>query len=59
MSAVMGYPTKNRITDRPSDDEIIEVLAQHFDETPFGVIYWLKDVDLDAALCRDQGVDPN
>ena len=58
MSAVLADPKKGRITARPGDDEIIDVLCQHFDDTPFGVIYWLIDMDLSAALGRDQGFDP-
>ncbi|MES2950251.1 MAG: hypothetical protein V4858_17040 [Pseudomonadota bacterium] len=45
--------------DRPDDDEIIAELAEHFDETPFGVIRWLMDMDLSAALVRDQGFEPS
>ena len=59
MSAILSCPTKGRITERPGDDEIIECLTAHFDETPFGVIQWIKDMDLNAALCRDQGIEPN
>lgn len=59
MSAILANPAKGRITERPGDDEIIEALSQHFDETPFGVIHWIKDMDLNAALCRDQGIEPN
>ena len=58
MSAVLANPVKGRIADRPDDDEIIAELAEHFYETPFSVIRWLMDMDLGAALVRDQGVEP-
>ena len=35
--------------DRPSDVEIIQELADHFDEDAKTVIEWLRDIDLNAA----------
>ncbi len=60
MSAVLSRKwVSHTQMDRPDDDEIIAELAEHFDETPFGVIRWLMDMDLSAALVRDQGFEPS
>ena len=37
---------------RPTDDQIIEVLALHFRAHESKVIEWLLDMDLDAASNR-------
>lgn len=42
-------PIKPANPDRPSDDEIIEVLALHFHVHEYKVIEWLFDMDLEFA----------
>lgn len=44
--------------EKPGDDEIIGLLSEVYDATPYTVIRWLMGMDLPLALVRDQGVDP-
>lgn len=37
------------MANRPTDDEIIEVLARQFGVTEITVVHWLRSMDIDAA----------
>lgn len=59
MSAVLQFPQNNVDTARPNDQEIIGLLSEVYDATPYTVIRWLMGMDLPLALVRDQGIEPD
>lgn len=47
-------PKPKLVGKRPSDDEIIRVLAMNYRVHPINVITWLMDMDLQAAALREE-----
>lgn len=59
MSAILDFPVNKADTAKPSDEEIIALLSEAYDATPYVVIRWLMGMDLALALVRDQGIEPD
>jgi hypothetical protein len=59
MSALLAFQEHSVDTAKPEDEEIITLLSEIYDATPYTVIRWLMAMDLSLALVRDQGVEPN
>ena len=57
--APVCFPDNTVETAKPGDDEIIGLLSEVYDATPYTVIRWLMGMDLPGALVRDQGVEPD
>jgi hypothetical protein len=58
MSAVVAFPDNSVDVAKPSDEEIIALLAEVYDVTAYVAIRWLMAMDLSLALVCDQGIDP-
>lgn len=59
MNTVPDFAITTLDVEKPGDEEIITLLSEIYDATPYTVIRWLMGMDLSLALVRDQGIEPD